>query len=216
MVDEIFDALHSVLAESLFDNFITTDRNSLTIDSHISSFVDQFFYCASGRSSISDIWLDSSQHIHSCFVVFNKNGIADLYQSEESEDFFLFWGNFSNTFDSYDQKVLWSIGNVKLVIAESLSSLIDLFLLMSQILIPEILALLKSVFMTALGFLLLFDSSLLGFFSNSLFSFLFFSQVFRNRSCFDWHKAIFINFLILFNFFNPCRRRAAGKQARPR
>ena len=60
LIYDIFHAFDSIKSQSLFDDFVFDQRNSLSIEFSKSSFIDQAFDSFSRRISISDIWLDSS------------------------------------------------------------------------------------------------------------------------------------------------------------
>lgn len=64
LIDDVLDALDAVLSESLFDDLVLDQWDSLSVELSISSLVNQSLNSALGWESISDIWLDLSEHVH--------------------------------------------------------------------------------------------------------------------------------------------------------
>ena len=99
-IDQIFNAYHTLIAESLFDDFIAGQRNSLFVYFSETSLVDELLDGFSGWWSVSYPWLYSSEHVHSCLVVSDENSVANLEKSEQSHDFFFLRRNLIDTLNS--------------------------------------------------------------------------------------------------------------------
>lgn len=134
LIDDVLDALDAVLSESLFDDLVLDQWDSLSVELSISSLVNQSLNSALGWESISDIWLDLSEHVHWGLVVLDENSVADFSKSEKREDFSLFWSDLGKTFDSDNQEELVLLLDEKLVVLKGFSfglNELGLFLLIS-------------------------------------------------------------------------------------
>ena len=96
-MDEIFNTGDSVFAEFTFDDGVIGKRKSSSLDFTASSFVDELRNSLSGWISVGDEWLDHLDHVPCGFVEFDENGVVELSQSEELEDFLWLWGKLSDT-----------------------------------------------------------------------------------------------------------------------
>ena len=60
-VDQIFKRCNSVLPQTLLDQAVIGEGNSLLVDFSETSFVDQSADGFSGRISVGDVWFDFSE-----------------------------------------------------------------------------------------------------------------------------------------------------------
>ena len=77
-VDEIFNSLDSVFTQNSFNCFIGFNWNSLLIDLSESSFKDKSSDGFSGWVSVSNVGLNSSEHIDGSFVNSDEHSIMKL------------------------------------------------------------------------------------------------------------------------------------------
>jgi len=98
-VDEIFNTGDSVFAEFTFDDGVIGKRKSSSLDFTASSFVDELRNSLSGWISVGDEWLDHLDHVPGGFVKLDENGVVQLSQSEELEDFLWLWCKLSDTME---------------------------------------------------------------------------------------------------------------------
>jgi hypothetical protein len=162
LVDDVFDALDSVLSESLFDDLVGAQGNSLSVELSESSLVDEMLDGLSAGESVGDIGLDSSEHVHSGLVVFDEHGVAHSEESEEREDLSLLGSDFGESLDSDDQEIRALLLNEELVVEEGLSLLLDKYLGLFLQVLSVFSSLLKGV---AGEFLRFLNLEVLGFLS---------------------------------------------------
>ena len=153
LIDDILDAFDAVTSESLLDDLILDQRDSLSVELSVSSLVDERSDGALGWEAIGDIWLDRSEHIHGGLVVLEENSVADFGQSEQRENLSLFWGDLGETFDSDDQEKLVFLFDEKLIVHEGVSFGLDDLGLSLLIGLGMFLSLGQSVLFELLGFL---------------------------------------------------------------
>ena len=103
-MNKVFHASKTDLSESFLNDRVGSQRNSLFVQSSMSSLIYEILDYSSGRFSVSDPRFDSSEHVHGSFVVSDEHSVSDLSQSEQSHDSFFGRSNFSDTFDSDNQE----------------------------------------------------------------------------------------------------------------
>lgn len=116
LVDDVLDALDAVLSETLLDDLVLDQGDSLSVELSVSSLVDQGLDGVLGWESVGDIRLDLSEHVHGGLVVLDENSVADSGKSEKRKDFSLFGGDLGETLDSDDQEELVLLIDEKLVV----------------------------------------------------------------------------------------------------
>ncbi len=121
LVDDVLDAFDSVLSETLLDDLVLDQGDSLSVELSVSSLVDEGLDGVLGWESVGDIWLDLSEHVHRGLVVLDENSVADFGKSEKGEDFSLFWSDLGKTLDSDDYEELVLLVDEKLVVLEGFS-----------------------------------------------------------------------------------------------
>ena len=97
LVDEVLNAGDSVFTELSFNDAVVGDWESSSLDLTATSLVDKLGDGLSGWVTISDEWLDHLDHVPGGFVQFDKNGVVQLSQSEELQDFLWLWSKLSDT-----------------------------------------------------------------------------------------------------------------------
>jgi len=75
-VDQIFNADDTELSETLFNDFIGGDGDSLLVDLSETSLVDQVLDGVLGGISESDVGFDSLDHVKGSSVDFDEGGIV--------------------------------------------------------------------------------------------------------------------------------------------
>ena len=96
-MDEVLNASNTVFTEFTFNDAVVGKRKSSSLDFTASSFVDEFADSLSGWISVGNEWLNHLDHVPCGFVEFDENGVVELSQSEELEDFLWLWGKLSDT-----------------------------------------------------------------------------------------------------------------------
>ena len=82
-MNQIFNTGNSVLTELLGNNGVISEWDSASINLTVSSLVDEVGDDSSGWETISDEWLDHSEHVPSGLVKFDENTVVELSQSKE-------------------------------------------------------------------------------------------------------------------------------------
>jgi len=99
-VDQVLDGGDVVFAQLFGDDLVALNGDSLSVDSGISSLVDQFLDGSSGGVSESDVGEDLLEHVLSGFIDTDEGGVMDLSQSEQTEDLGNIRVEFIDTSDS--------------------------------------------------------------------------------------------------------------------
>ena len=97
LMDEILNTGNSVFTEFSFNNGVIGDWKSSSLDFTASSFVDEFADGLSGWITVCNEWLNHLDHVPCGFVKLDENGVVELSQSEELEDFLWLWSKLSDT-----------------------------------------------------------------------------------------------------------------------
>ena len=96
-MNEILNTGDSVFTEFSLNNTVVGERKSSSLDFTATSFVDKLGDGLSGWVTIGDEWLDHLDHVPCGFVKLNEDGVVNLSQSEELQDFLWLWGKLSDT-----------------------------------------------------------------------------------------------------------------------
>lgn len=131
-MDQIVNADDAVLAQSLFNNFIVVNGDSLLVDLSKSSLKDEISDGLSGRISVGNVRFDFSQKIYSGLVDSDEAGVVELSELQELEDLSDLRRESVDTSDSDDNDDLSFSGDVERSISSSLSSLDDGFSSLSE------------------------------------------------------------------------------------
>jgi len=82
-VDEILNAGNTGFTEFVSDDRVVSEWDSASVNLTVSSLVDKVGDGGSGWETISDEWLDHSDHVPSGLVELDENTVVELSQSEE-------------------------------------------------------------------------------------------------------------------------------------
>lgn len=96
-MDEILNTGDSVFTEFTFNNTVVGEWKSSSLDFTATSFVDELGDSLSGWITVGNEWLDHLDHVPCGFVKLNEDGIVQLSQSEELQDFLWLWCKLSDT-----------------------------------------------------------------------------------------------------------------------
>ena len=96
-MDEVLNASDSGLTEFSSDDGVIGEWDSASVDLTVSSLVDELGDGGSGWETISDEWLDDSNHVPGGLVELNEDSVVELSQSEELQDLLWLWGKFVDT-----------------------------------------------------------------------------------------------------------------------
>lgn len=96
-MDYIFNTDYIRFSQSVFNDIIATDWNTLSINFSKSSLVDELSDRLEVRVTPCNVWLTNSQHVDGGLVEFYKYSIVNLQEPEELEYFTYFRGHFVDT-----------------------------------------------------------------------------------------------------------------------
>ena len=96
-MDEVLNASDSGLTEFSSDDGVIGEWDSASVDLTVSSLVDELGDGGSGWETISDEWLDDSNHVPGGLVELNEDSVVELSQSEELQDLLWLWGKLVDT-----------------------------------------------------------------------------------------------------------------------
>lgn len=90
LVDKVLNTHDSVLAELVLNDGVVGQRNSGAVNLTEASLVEELFHGLLRWVTISNVWLNSSEHVNSCLVQFDEDSIVKLSQSQKLQDLFAF------------------------------------------------------------------------------------------------------------------------------
>jgi len=82
-LDQFLNSVDAESAQTLGDDIVGSERDSLLIDLSVSSLVDQVRDNLSGGVTESNIGLDFLKHIQSSSIDSDQSGVVDLSKSEQ-------------------------------------------------------------------------------------------------------------------------------------
>jgi len=86
LVNQIFNADDSVLAQLALDDSVVSDSNALLVDLSKASLVDKLLHGLLVGVTIGDVGLHELQHLKSSFVEANKHSVVDLSKSQQLQN----------------------------------------------------------------------------------------------------------------------------------
>lgn len=96
-VDQIFHTDNAQFSKLLFDDRVVGQRDALLVDFAVSALVDQIADGLDGGVSVGDVGFDNLQHLGGGLGEFDEDGVVDLEETEELEDFAGLGGDFVDT-----------------------------------------------------------------------------------------------------------------------
>merc|ERR1711907_502374 len=120
-VNQIFNAVDSNGTQSFFNDGIAVKFDSLTVDQNGTSFVDHLFDGFLRRITPGDKGISHSKHVDGRFVQSDEDGLTNLSQSEDLQNFLRLRRDLINTSDSSNHSQFGSIRNE--IVTVSLGSL---------------------------------------------------------------------------------------------
>ena len=82
-MNEILNAGNSDLTELSGNDGVVSEWDSASVDLTVSSLVDKVGNSGSRWETVSDEWLDHSNHVPGSFVKLDENTVVELSQSKE-------------------------------------------------------------------------------------------------------------------------------------
>jgi len=129
LVDEVLDAVDTVLSEFTSDDAVVGEWDSGSVDLTVASLVDELGDGLSGWVTEGNVWLDDSDHVPGGLVELHKHAIVQLSESHKLQDFLWLWSELVNTLDSDKES------NLGLTLDEEVSSLLGLSLSVNECLV---------------------------------------------------------------------------------
>ena len=97
LVDEVLNAVDSVLAEFTSDDTIIGEWDSASVDFTVTPLVDKLGNIFPGWVSEGDKWLNDSNHVPCGLIKLDKHTVVQLPQSEKLQDLLWLWGKLIDT-----------------------------------------------------------------------------------------------------------------------
>jgi len=155
LVNQIFDADDTKLAQMLFDERIVGYGNALLVDFDVTSLVDKVADRLEIRFTICNIWHNQLEHLLSCFGQPNKHSIVYLEETHELQNLAWLRRDFVDTLDADDESQLRLSGNIVIPGGLGLTTQTDLIPLRGTIFLDILFGALKDGFARLLGSLAL-------------------------------------------------------------
>ena len=86
LVDEVLNSGDAGVLELLFDDDVVGKRDSLAVELAETALVDELADGGDGRVAVSDVRLDSSEHVDGGLVELDEDAVVELSQSQELHD----------------------------------------------------------------------------------------------------------------------------------
>lgn len=87
LVDEVLNGSNTVLSELALDNGVVGQGDAGAANLTVASLVDELSNQALRGIAVSNVGLDSSDHVHGGLVESHEHSVVELSQSEELQDF---------------------------------------------------------------------------------------------------------------------------------
>lgn len=127
-VDNVLNALNTVLSQTSLDNSVGAEWDSLAVGLTETALVDKVADRLQTWVTIGDEWLNQSEHLGGGSVDANEDTIVDLAQAKKLQDLLHLRRNTDDTTNSDDEDQLLFWRNVQLTVSLGGSSVIDGFL----------------------------------------------------------------------------------------
>lgn len=144
LVDEVLDAVDSVLTEFASDDGVVGKRKSGSVDLTVASLVNKLGDGLSGWVAPGDEWLDNSDHVHGSLVELDEGGVVQLSESEQLQDLLGLGSQLVDTSNSNEESNLWFSLNEESTLLLSVSLGLDEGGISSLILLVVLLGVSKS------------------------------------------------------------------------
>jgi len=155
LVDQVFDADDSVLAEVAFDDVVVGQGGTLSLHLSESSLVDKFSDGLQVGGSPGDVGLADSQHVDCGLVKLDEDTVVDLAKTEKLEDLTDLGGDLVDTTDTHHEGELGLSGNIVVAFLLSFSLQSKLVELLLAVFLAVLLGSLEDF--SSLGLLSLLD-----------------------------------------------------------
>jgi len=96
-MNKILNTGDSDFTEFTFNDAVVGEWKSSSLDFTAASFIDEFADSLSGWITVGNEWLNHLDHVPCGLVEFDENGVVQLSQSEELQDFLWLWCKLSDT-----------------------------------------------------------------------------------------------------------------------
>jgi len=87
LVDEVINAVDAVFSELSGDHLVVLDRETFLVDTAVTSLQDEFLDGLEIRVTANNVRHNAFQHVHHRLRAFDEDGLVELVQTEELEDF---------------------------------------------------------------------------------------------------------------------------------
>jgi hypothetical protein len=87
-MDNVLNTHESTLSKLRFNDAVISQRDSGTVDLSVASLVNKFGNGSLGWITISNVWLNSSEHVNCSLVESDEHSVVQLSQSQKLHDLF--------------------------------------------------------------------------------------------------------------------------------
>src|SRR5690606_34578555 len=117
----------------------------LLVDLAVSALVDELAHGLEVRITVSNVWLDKSQHLDGSSVQLDEDAVVDLAQTEELKDLADLWGSSNDTTDANHERKVWLSRNEDRSVSLGLAAAVDRLALDIRILLLVLLRALEDL-----------------------------------------------------------------------
>lgn len=97
LVDKVLDAGDALASEGSLNDGVVGERDSRSVDLAVTSLVDESSDAITGGVSVSDVGLNSSDHVDGGLVESNENSVVELSESQKLHDLLALGGELVDT-----------------------------------------------------------------------------------------------------------------------
>lgn len=97
LVDEVLNAVDAMASELTSDDAVVGEGNSTSVDSAVSSLIDQLGDGVSGWEAVSDEWLNDSNHVPGGLVELHEDAVVQLSEPQQLQNLLWLWGKLVDT-----------------------------------------------------------------------------------------------------------------------
>lgn len=143
LVNQILNANNIVLSQAFFDDAVISQWDAILVHLSEPSLINHLLDTLQVRVSISNVWLNLSQHVHDGLVGLEEDSVVDLSESQELEDLSRLRVHVADSSNTNNNHELWLGWNVEGTLGASLTLHANKILLLGNILLHVLLSTLE-------------------------------------------------------------------------
>ena len=146
LVNQIFDANDTLIAQHLLHHAVIRQRNSLLVNLTVTSLVNQIFHRLQVRVTPHDVRLNLSQSVHRGFVHLHEDAVVNLSQSQQLQNVPRLRVHVVQTSQSHDKDQLLFRFDVEAALSSGFSLQANQILLLGFVLLHVLFGALEHLF----------------------------------------------------------------------